>query len=695
MSDSSDTLLDFYNGVVSSSASSSNTASSSKKAEPSSARTDSFNSCFKDVTELRGSPGSRGEVYATGSSATRDAINNRKFANYSLLLRRIEFQDRTSRPRAQLEIQSHVLCEAVRELASRFSYLPLHKHPIIIEAPYWELYHCYDDILRLHETTTSQTLAADLGLLLDFHKRFVSQTAAEIASMVAMGKITFQHLWALFPPGELVILQNELGGKEPVLSCATVDRYELVEGQSGLLWCLSVKHSSLDYLQNKKVIDMHTFQDFTGALDITSLPAFPIKCHPDKDGLRSSMIARARNYIKLHQASRIHVSEGLGAHFQHKGSFWIPIQPRESRKGCTYFEAPSSHISGRFIVDPESMVEEMPIFTDKYLPEKKKSSTPSSNRRGMTFQATAHLQTVKIRSRAESPSSDPSMLSDEDLVTFPARAQGYSLSDKAWGYVLIENLNEIAWEENAFEKLQIHPNHKDMVRKLVASHRTSNDGFDDVIRGKGLGLVFLLEGPPGSGKTMTAEVVAECLHSPLYTVTSGELGSSITDVERNLKNAFKLITKWNAVMLLDEADVFMTKRSKENSMGNELVSIFLRLVEYQTGVLFLTTNRTDNLDPAFASRIHVHIPYSSAGPEQRKLIWEQLADKMDHALTVEDIAVFSELELSGREIKNILRVASLHAGCSSSAGKLARCDIERALEYAFRRPPPQCSQECT
>lgn len=96
---------------------------------------------------------------------------------------------------------------------------------------------------------------------------------------------------------------------------------------------------------------------------------------------------------------------------------------------------------------------------------------------------------------------------------------------------------------------------------------------------------------------------------PLYAMSAGDLGTHAGDVEHNLKNIHRMVPKWGAVLLPDEADVFMEARSSTDLKRNELVSIFLRMLEYYEGILFLTTNRAEHINPAFESRVHVSLTY--------------------------------------------------------------------------------------
>ena len=94
----------------------------------------------------------------------------------------------------------------------------------------------------------------------------------------------------------------------------------------------------------------------------------------------------------------------------------------------------------------------------------------------------------------------------------------------------------------------------------------------DLVRGKGKGLIILLHGAPGVGKTSTAECVAEFTRRPLFAMTCGDIGESAGEVEYNLDRCFQLAHKWGCVLLLDEADVFLAKRDRTDLKRNALVS---------------------------------------------------------------------------------------------------------------------------
>ncbi|KAF3901609.1 hypothetical protein ABW21_db0205046 [Orbilia brochopaga] len=170
-------------------------------------------------------------------------------------------------------------------------------------------------------------------------------------------------------------------------------------------------------------------------------------------------------------------------------------------------------------------------------------------------------------------------------------------------------------DETAFDQLVLPGGHKKMVKSLVAQHfrdkeaATAQTEQADVVRGKGKGLIILLHGAPGVGKTTTAEGIAELFKKPLFQITCGDLGTTASEVEKALETHFALASRWGCILLLDEADVFLAARTSQDFIRNGLVAVFLRVLEYYSGILFLTTNRIGTFDEAFASRIHISLHY--------------------------------------------------------------------------------------
>lgn len=134
-------------------------------------------------------------------------------------------------------------------------------------------------------------------------------------------------------------------------------------------------------------------------------------------------------------------------------------------------------------------------------------------------------------------------------------------------------------------------------------------------------------------------------------------------MERQLRVTFDRATKWNAVLLLDEADVFLQERDIHNLDRNALVSVFLRELEYFDGILFLTTNRPGQLDETFQSRIHITLPMAALDPVSQLRIWKTFLDVeiTDREVLKECLREIKketkESPLNGRQIRNCVRSA--------------------------------------
>lgn len=223
----------------------------------------------------------------------------------------------------------------------------------------------------------------------------------------------------------------------------------------------------------------------------------------------------------------------------------------------------------------------------------------------------------------------------------------------------VAQLEEYIYDKQLADKLVLPTNQKRLVKLLID---TKGGMFQDIVRGKGGGAVVLLTGAPGTGKTLTAEVYAESEQRPLYSVQCSQLGLSPEALEEALMGVFARARRWNAVLLLDEADVYVHERGN-NMVQNAIVGVFLRVLEYQGTVLFLTSNRPEDVDDAIASRCIARLYYVAPPPEDAEKIWRILADNAGIKISDGVIQRFTEKNpgITGRDIKNLLKLASLMA----------------------------------
>jgi SpoVK/Ycf46/Vps4 family AAA+-type ATPase len=246
----------------------------------------------------------------------------------------------------------------------------------------------------------------------------------------------------------------------------------------------------------------------------------------------------------------------------------------------------------------------------------------------------------------------------------------------------VNKLSDVVFDAHAWNHLVLEADTKRLIAALVRvidNARTASGAggiIADVISGKGGGLISVLHGPPGTGKTLTAESVAEHLRRPLYMVGFSELTTTPGKLESALRRILSLATAWDAVLLIDEADVFLEQRSLHELERNALVSVALRLLEYHRGVLFLTTNRITTFDEAFLSRFSIAIKYHELDQAGRLAVWRKFfelagcriegtdsedefttVDASTNPISADDLDELSEKLFNGRTIKNLVRTA--------------------------------------
>lgn len=243
--------------------------------------------------------------------------------------------------------------------------------------------------------------------------------------------------------------------------------------------------------------------------------------------------------------------------------------------------------------------------------------------------------------------------------------------------VHVNNLTSYKYDRSVADKLILPERDLQMVNLLV-DH--SSNTFRDIVANKGQSMNILSEGAPGTGKTLTAEIFAEFKQRPLYTIQCSQLGMDASDVEHNLSVIMRRANRWDAVLLLDEADVYIRKRNTDMTQ-NAIVGAFLRVLEYASCILFMTTNLKNQVDDAITSRCIARLSYECPSADDQAKIWRILADLNKLDLPDKEITkiVQKHPHLSGRDVKNLLKLASFVA--ESTKKPLDAKAIEYALQF--------------
>ncbi|KAI9372646.1 hypothetical protein BJX61DRAFT_506442 [Aspergillus egyptiacus] len=550
--------------------------------------------------------------------------------------------------------------------------------------------------------------ANHLKVLIKYLDTDYAETKKTLYPMLEANTITFDLLWALFKPNTIAYAPTYGNQDEPrafKIEYASKET-SFMKGQ----W-YSIEGRYLEY--DGKTFGMGTMaaevESFKGARKITSLGCYPLKYHREADEIKETLIERGKKFVAL---------RGMNYRFH---------------KGMAFYKKKRSvikvNINGRVMIDPaihRRINPNYPISTvrpkdpdflddtddgsdngcccmsgsesDQPIAQRRDSDSPKykykvvRDKEGrpqvVAVEVDENGNEIQKQSLDEVADDSEREFTEEELLIASPVVLGFAFSEKLWLEFSISGISEIEWNEDAFSSLVLAENQKSIVKALVESHTFSAArNIDDVIQGKGKGLVAVLHGPPGTGKTLTAEGIAELLKRPLYMVSAGELGTDSRTLEAELNKILDIAHSWGAVLLLDEADIFLEKRTIQDIHRNALVSIFLRLLEYFQGILFLTTNRVETFDDAFQSRIHVALRYGDLTTKAKRSVWKMFLERVQAIegvqtaqFTDKDFDLLSRHNLNGRQIKNSVRTAQALA--VNENAPLSMEHIKRVLDVA-------------
>ncbi|KAI9927167.1 hypothetical protein ASPWEDRAFT_46645 [Aspergillus wentii DTO 134E9] len=538
-----------------------------------------------------------------------EAGEDEESAQYAVIVRNKKSSDsRKSLELHSIIIQSQVLKEFLEPVMEGYPGVTVSLERLDFGAPFKPFVHRWERFVKAREEATDPTTKDHVELLYKILHDELKDVIARKRDLSSHGVITHDLLWTIFEPDEPIFAVQEGRLRAFKFSYGYMNvckaRYEVT--------CSYVDHDGDEFGWRE---DEFYIPRFVGTGPITALPIFPLRYHKQEKSIRESLIARGKLW-EAHKGYHYKDYEGPSIeHFERYG------EDKEIR----------ATLKGRVIIDAEAY--------NTFHPD---HSVWVSN--GI----------------ADEDFDDSHRLCANPMV------RGYSIKTKKWLSFYLDATKDIVWDTRAFDALVLpreQQNLKQLILAFAKAQSKNADTFDDVVQGKGRGIIMQLSGPPGVGKTLTAESVAEVMQVPLYMMSAGDLGTDAEKVERSLKDILRMVPKWGAVLLLDEADVFMEARDASDLQRNELVSIFLRMLEYYEGILFLTTNRAENIDPAFESRIHVSLAYPDLDSVSRRHIWSQFlgATANTTAFTSEQLDKVAEVQLNGRQIKNIIKTSHLLA----------------------------------
>lgn len=261
---------------------------------------------------------------------------------------------------------------------------------------------------------------------------------------------------------------------------------------------------------------------------------------------------------------------------------------------------------------------------------------------------------------------------------------------------IVHNLEEKAtliYTKHNWSQLVLAKEQKEMLKNACDQIRYKHIVYDDwgfnkrINYGKGVSMLFA--GPPGTGKTMAAQVVAEDLDIEIYKVDLSKIVSKyIGETEKNLDKLFSEAKKSNVILFFDETDALLGKRTEvkdsHDKNANLETSYLLQKMEEYDGITIMSTNYLENIDQAFFRRLSyvVHFPFPDV--EARKEIWIKMfpqSTPLSDDIDFDYLA--SQFEISGGNIKNIAVTAAFLA--AKQSGEIKMKHILKAVKYELTK----------
>ncbi|KAK0630302.1 hypothetical protein B0T17DRAFT_528091 [Bombardia bombarda] len=550
--------------------------------------------------------------------------------------------------------------------------------------------------LNLMEETCDEDTARDLSVLLKLLAPMYRAKVVPCLSSLLLDQepvVKYDDAWLLFKPGTYVYMQQciftdamevpygkvskkittsftsgdndysacivaswEYKKKEP-FSKIYPDTNKTVDRLGLELWCIF-----FDGKEFQRVVRRASILSFNGTKHVIDLPIVPatICDRLDNGALRKKLEERGKKYLSFLRES--------GAH--------------------RIYNHLRSGYQGQIIVDPISYALYNSEDRDRPpLPEDLIDLAPTQIADGGGGKRFRNITMFEASSTHETFSR-----MHQVYPLLPRTVSGFGLKNKKWMIFEIDSISTHAPvpspNQLEDELVLVSDEDRKVLRTILPKGAQPVPVVSDFIPDKGEGKIFLLYGPPGTGKTMTVECVANDTRRPLLSLAAQDLLQN-ADVEGRLRTWFTVAAKWDAILLIDEADLFLEGRRDGNVARNKLATVFLRTMEYYKGVVFLTTNRPGHIDDSFISRITYPLVYHKLTVETKREIIKRLVRKIEKSGTIEFEPAAERYmienceDLNGRQLRNVLQSAVAAAEVEQRSDRVVAVDHVLQVKRQF------------
>lgn len=365
-----------------------------------------------------------------------------------------------------LHVNPQRLRQLLKDVIGDYPSDPIDVDDTQISAPYHSLFHYRNEIeavgLKRFEQDGDKESLEYLRLLLDWIKsNFELEIAAHDRCLSSESKaVSYENMWVLYRPGTLI--HSKVRGEHRAFR--VVD-YWYNEDEDDPNFFISARFVDFDGESFGERRTGLQLPKFSGTREVKSHSVRPLDFVDDADELRQQLTARGKRWGEL----------ASGQHFMEYKGIAMKENPR-SPPGPSHLRFDAT---GRIMIDCRTFHR---IDADE------------------AFSVTPFVEEDRREGK----------LTDTDQILTNSSVRGYSMAAKMFVELTVDKITPITWNTKCFEELVLDSTTKKTVQALVSTHskQKADDGFDDIVKGKGQGLVCVLHGPPGVGKTLTAECVA-------------------------------------------------------------------------------------------------------------------------------------------------------------------------------------------
>jgi hypothetical protein len=407
-----------------------------------------------------------------------EAAENEDTAQHALITRLAKAED--SRKKYEIHsliVQSPYLKDALEEILDGYPGVCCSLKRLVFEAPFEPFVHRWPQLLEYKaRKDISATTAEHLDLLYAVLKEELKDVIKTFDDYVQHGVVTYEHLWTIFQPGEVIFSTSHEGAP----SALAFKSGKYVKLQCGLAYQLTCEQVDWNGNVFGRRDERLYIMEFLGTTPILGLKAFPLSFHPDNAKIEDILIKRGQKFEEL-----------AGCHYKEYQGHAIDWD-EEGKEVLT-------HVSGRIIVDSDTFRRFSPRYV-RYI-------EPLAPKEGLPVEPEGNTSTFDIEDQSDEKyvfgkqaEKKRMRLTPELQLICTSRVRGYSLKKKQWLMFYLDLVKDINFNDNAFASLVLPEDQKELILAFAESQAMGKSAFDDVISGKGRGHITLLSGPPGVGK---------------------------------------------------------------------------------------------------------------------------------------------------------------------------------------------------